>query len=226
MRADHPLAHALRPSGREPARRALLAGAAGLLLAGPAAARERLHPPAWFGDIVDDPRLSALRDLANARSQQALDRASAFARRAAPQLAGPALAASIRLSRAQARSAGVQPPPETVRRTLAAYFPTINLAAVGWTLTARRLQLGSELTGWYATEGAVTLHDVVVFSDRRTAANLWLWAHELTHVEQYLRLGLDGFAARYAADWRSLEREATDNAFRITADLRRRGVLR
>ncbi|MBU2136882.1 MAG: DUF4157 domain-containing protein, partial [Alphaproteobacteria bacterium] len=88
------------------------------------------------------------------------------------------------------------------------------------------LGLGSILARWYYEEGAVTLQDVIVFSDAAVARNVWLWAHELAHMEQYRRLGAQGFAARYAADWRALEAEANRRAFAITADIRARRAAR
>ena len=50
-----------------------------------------------------------------------------------------------------------------------------------------------------------------------------MWAHELAHVEQYRRMGVDGFAAAYITDWRAIEREATRRADRVTAAIRQAG---
>ena len=54
-------------------------------------------------------------------------------------------------------------------------------------------------------------------SDADARHDLKLWAHELTHVEQYRRWGLAGFAARYVADSGAVEREAYANADRFEA---------
>jgi uncharacterized protein DUF4157 len=43
----------------------------------------------------------------------------------------------------------------------------------------------------------VTLIDVIIFRDEQQAADPVLWAHELTHVEQYDRLGVEAFAVQY-----------------------------
>jgi hypothetical protein len=59
---------------------------------------------------------------------------------------------------------------------------------------------------------AITLDNVIVFADGRYVADLELWAHELTHVEQYSRMGIDGFASRYVQAHWTLENEATDRA--------------
>lgn len=88
-------------------------------------------------------------------------------------------------------------------------------------MAGRRIALGSILASWYFDEAAVTLDDVLVFSSESASQNVWLWAHELGHVEQYRRLGIEGFAARYVSDWRRLESEATRRADRATAEIRR-----
>lgn len=112
--------------------------------------------------------------------------------------------------------------PAEVARQLGSYFEPGLVAKVRWTSAGRRLQLSSVLGGWYLDEGAVTLDDVVVFSEPKTAQNLWLWAHELTHVEQYKRLGVDGFAVRYATHAAELEREADAKAWRVVREIRAR----
>jgi Domain of unknown function (DUF4157) len=55
---------------------------------------------------------------------------------------------------------------------------------------------------------AVTLDDTIVFKDSASGFKPDLWAHELIHVLQYRRLGVEGFANIYSFDWNSLEREA------------------
>jgi hypothetical protein len=37
-----------------------------------------------------------------------------------------------------------------------------------------------------------------------------LWAHEITHVVQYARWGVDEFAVRYLRDYQAVEKEAWD----------------
>jgi hypothetical protein len=67
---------------------------------------------------------------------------------------------------------------------------------------------------------AVTLGGVIVFAspDDASSDNLELWEHELTHVEQYQRMGIDAFAQRYVVDYRSLESEAENKAARPRDD--------
>ena len=44
----------------------------------------------------------------------------------------------------------------------------------------------------------MTLGDVVLFKTEQMAeTDLKVWAHELTHVMQYQRWGIEGFAERY-----------------------------
>ena len=47
--------------------------------------------------------------------------------------------------------------------------------------------------------------------------DLKTWAHELTHVMQYQRWGVEGFAERYVRDSAEVEQEAIDNANRFAA---------
>jgi hypothetical protein len=144
--------------------------------------------------------------------------------RAQAQLAPPlldyaagALARLIETTRERTIADGVRPIPAAVYRGLLGYFP-------GWLLQRVRFASGVANTGLalptlaftYGDAAGMTLGDVIVFRDERAAQNnLKLWAHELTHVMQYQRWGTDGFASRYVADRRALEREANENADRF-----------
>ena|SRR2546427_488492 len=68
---------------------------------------------------------------------------------------------------------------------------------------------------------AVTLGDVIFFRDTRLAADPLLWAHELTHVEQYRRLGVETFAPQYLRQAWVLENEAIMKATTIKGHLAR-----
>jgi hypothetical protein len=58
---------------------------------------------------------------------------------------------------------------------------------------------------------AITLDDVVVFQERRTALeDPKLWAHELKHVMQFAEWGVGGFASRYLSDYQAVEDEAAE----------------
>jgi hypothetical protein len=55
---------------------------------------------------------------------------------------------------------------------------------------------------------AVTLIDVVVFRGPSEASDPSVWAHELTHVDQYRDWGVHSFAVQYARNWRGVENPA------------------
>jgi len=137
-------------------------------------------------------------------------------RRLPPEVA-PALATTIRLTRNRAHATGVRRVPDHVLRALSPYFSPAVLNQVRWRPPMPRPSMSGMLVHWYFREGAVTLQDVVLFSDERLAQDPGFWAHELTHVEQYRRYGVDGFAQRYVADWEKLEAEARNKARRVRA---------
>jgi hypothetical protein len=56
--------------------------------------------------------------------------------------------------------------------------------------------------------GAVTLIDVVIFRGPSEANNPAIWAHELTHVDQYQAWGVHSFAIQYARDYGGVESPA------------------
>lgn len=198
--------------------------AAAALGCSPGIPDSQLQPPAT--PHLDRARVSAMLEQAAQSSSLAWGRAYGFVTGTAPQAAAPAIASSIRYSRAEALDAGVQPAPADIRRELAPYFGEALMDDVQWTLAGRRLSLGSILASWYFDEAAVTLQDVLVFSSPHASRNLWLWAHELAHVEQYRRWGVDGFARRYAADWAGIERDATRRADAVIDDIRRKRAER
>ena len=55
---------------------------------------------------------------------------------------------------------------------------------------------------------AVTLIDVVIFRGPTEALSPSLWAHELTHVDQYRDWGVHSFAIQYARDFGAVENPA------------------
>lgn len=122
----------------------------------------------------------------------------------------------IQLSRQQVLSAGAEPIPPSVIKGLTGYFPPELLRSVRyrsgldteWSLPSLAFQYGDVV--------AVTLVDVVLFRREADAQHdLKLWAHELTHVMQYQRWGIDGFATRYVSDSGAVEGEAYANADRF-----------
>ena len=131
----------------------------------------------------------------------------------------PLLAAAIRESRQQAIDRGVSPIPPHIRSTLQPYFPTAILDKARWT-TAGGISLDGALTSWFNMEGAITLGEVIAFSDGTQAQqDVEVWAHELTHVIQYEQLGIETFAFEYSYDFTDLENQARDNASRTMASI-------
>lgn len=128
-------------------------------------------------------------------------------------LLSPSLTAAIRQGRERAYTHG-NVMPESIRQALAPFFPRAVLQKVrystSWQDAAAEGALYTVLLGTGAD--AVTLGDVIIFRDAQRAADPVLWAHELTHVEQYDRLGVEMFAARYLQQGWVLEQEAIEKA--------------
>jgi Domain of unknown function (DUF4157) len=128
------------------------------------------------------------------------------------------LTALIQTTRETAISAGVKPLPPQMYRALLGYFPDAILRKVRY---AGGHTDAIEVPGFvleYGHVDAITLGDVILFREESAArADAKLWAHELTHVMQYERWGIDGFASHYLQDYDAVEREARDNADRFVA---------
>jgi hypothetical protein len=185
----------------------------------------QLRPPPHWSALVSATEAAAAR--AAGVTVEASHQSRLYFEQTAPHLAGPALAQAIRVSRREALTANPSPIPRDVDETLARYYDEALRREVRWTRAGHRLSLGTLIAGWLYTEGAVTLQDVVVFSTDDVAhENVWLWAHELAHVEQYKRLGIDRFAAAYAANWQALEAEANARADAVASDIRARQAER
>jgi Domain of unknown function (DUF4157) len=139
--------------------------------------------------------------------------------------AGNALGALIDEARQQAIADGVRPVPPGVYRALLGYFPAALLQKCRYAIGNSHALTLPALAFAYGDATAITLGDVVLFKNERVAeADLKVWAHELTHVMQYQRWGIEGFAERYVRDSAAVEREAIDNANRFVAWLPRRGL--
>ncbi len=146
--------------------------------------------------------------------------------RAEPQIA-PALveyaagvlARMVQSARERAIADGVRPVPPAIYRGLLGYFPPALLQRARFASGRGSgvITLPS-LAFTYGDAAAMTLGDVILFRQEKAAqTDLKLWAHELTHVMQYQRLGIEGFAAAYVGDHAAMEREAVENADRFMA---------
>ena len=126
------------------------------------------------------------------------------------QSLAPLLASAIVSARDAAKAAGVEPIPSDIRAALTAYVPDEVLTRVRWRVGGDMVSLPPQLMG-FGHVPAMTLDDVVVFEDRQAAlTDPKLWAHELKHVMQFADWGVDGFAARYLADYEAVEAEAAE----------------
>jgi hypothetical protein len=164
--------------------RALLAGLC-LLAAAPGTARAQTT-----GFEIDPDAVSAIRETGI-------------------NIAANVLQDAIRISRAEALRAGVQPMPTAIRARLQGFFPDELLDRVRYRVgggSDQSLQLNVIR---YGDQAAITLDDVVVFARESDAlGNSALWAHELWHVKQVHDWGLAEFAQRYARDHRAVESAA------------------
>lgn len=134
------------------------------------------------------------------------------------------LARAIRLGANRARVSS-RPLPAFVKKALRGYMDSAVLNRARYSTDTDALNGTIEefiLANEFAA--AVTLDNIVVFADASLADTddedtLQLWIHELTHVEQYGRYTVEGFARRYITDWQRLEGDAEDNALDIFARL-------
>lgn len=145
-------------------------------------------------------------DVVNAGRQATQDVANALNELQANLLTGPTLEQAIIASRNTAIN-GAMPIPPNIRQQLAGYASEDSMNRVrykigdnGFVNLARLLEQGG-------LANAVTLIDVIVFRGPSEAADPALWAHELTHVDQY-RDGTHSFAVRYTRNWQTIENPA------------------
>ena len=135
--------------------------------------------------------------------------------------AGRTLAAAITTARDEALKAGTQPIPKEMRRHLAQVFPLEILDRVSYRVSPRGSFAVQALQ--YGDVIAMTLIDVIVFrSEDDALSNDAVWAHELTHVQQYDRWGVEEFAQRYVRDHKAVEDEAY--GFQADYEARKKGA--
>jgi len=128
------------------------------------------------------------------------------------------LATLIQSARENAIANGVRPIPPSIQRALLGFFPDAILRKVRYASGNADAITIPGLAMTYGHIGGLTLGDVILFNDDHLARiDTKLWAHELTHVMQYERWGIEGFARHYIQDSGALEKEARDNADRYVA---------
>ena len=124
----------------------------------------------------------------------------------------------IEATRDDAVRQGVRPVPPKMYRALVGYFPSSLLNGVRYGVGDSDAFSLPGLAFQYGDVAAITLGDVVLFRDQHVAeTDVKLWAHELTHVQQFQRWGTAGFAAHYVSDAAGVEREAYANADQFVA---------
>lgn len=112
---------------------------------------------------------------------------------------GGALALAIRQAKELARQ-DCQPVPPNIQQSLSPFIPPAAFNGVCWSLYRGDFSLDSLLLGQeFKDINAVTLEDVIVFKDSELASRPDLWAHEMIHVLQYRRLGVETFAYLYSS---------------------------
>ncbi|CAB3699415.1 eCIS core domain-containing protein [Achromobacter kerstersii] len=143
------------------------------------------------------------------------------------QATAPLLQEAIARSRDDALRSGVSPIPPAIRQNLSGYIPDhiLNIARF-------RVGGGGDLSIQvnairYGDAAAITLDYVIVFANQNDAFfNPVLWAHELTHVQQYQDWGLRDFAIRYVRNHNSVETVAYEAEQRYMAWVAARNTSR
>jgi len=138
-------------------------------------------------------------------------------------LTGPTLERAIVESRNTAIN-GSMPIPPQIRQILRGYASDDSMNRVrykigdnGFFNLARLLEQGGAAS-------AVTLIDVVVFRGPTEAGDPSIWAHELTHVDQYQAWGVHSFAVQYTRNWQTVENPAYAKGNGFSAWLQQQGA--
>lgn len=121
------------------------------------------------------------------------------------------LAGAIRAAREQ-HIGEAQALPPSVRAALRSVHTEATLERAKYVIGDPRVALPDAINfveTWSGWGHAVVVDDVIVFS-QDPGMNVRWWAHEVTHVAQYARLGVEEFARTYLLQHEKLEREADE----------------
>jgi hypothetical protein len=143
-------------------------------------------------------------DIANTGAKAVQDVANAINELQASVLSGPTLEGAITASRNTAIN-GAMPMPPQIRQQLTGYASEDSMNQVRYKIGDNGFANLAHLLEQGGAAAAVTLIDVVVFRGPSEAADPSIWAHELTHVDQYRQWGVHSFAVQYARNWRGVE---------------------
>lgn len=145
----------------------------------------------------------------------------------AAKQATPTVVAAIKASRKVALDTGTEPIPPAILRRLTGFFPKSMLDTVRYRVGWGDARPQPPLAPLFLVPStkAMTLGEVVVFRDATAAADIRIWVHELGHVQQYERWGVDDFARRYVENFQAVEDDAWAVFDRYDAWARERGRL-
>lgn len=130
------------------------------------------------------------------------------ARGAQAQIFGNPLEVWINNSRGSAYGSS-QPIPAQIRQALEGYVADNVMDRARFKVGDNGILNLAGLTVRYGDASAVTVNDVIVFRNAEDAFNNpALWAHELTHVRQYMEWGVHSFAIQYARNYNDVEAPA------------------
>ncbi len=115
--------------------------------------------------------------------------------------------------------------PKSIKKLLRGYYDDNILNNAKYIVSTFGFTLPEAINGLQVFMGnhahAVTVGSVIVFSvepDNSDEAIFW-WAHEIQHVVQYNRLGIDGFSEKYVNDYKTIEAEADAKANEVIKSL-------
>jgi hypothetical protein len=140
----------------------------------------------------------------NAAAKAGQDVANALNELQASVLTGPVLEQAIRSSHDTAVN-GAVPIPPNIRQELTGYASEASMNQVRYKIGDNGFVNLARLIEQSGSASAVTLIDVVIFRGPSEAQDPSLWAHELTHVDQYREWGLRSFAVQYTRNANSVE---------------------
>ena len=117
----------------------------------------------------------------------------------------------ILASRNDALNAGAGPLPPEIIWEFNGFFRQDVLSAY-WRV-GRGNELSLQANSFrFGDRTAIALDTVLVFRSWQDANSLWLWAHELAHIEQYRAWGVDDFTKRYVRNFEAIEAAANRRA--------------
>jgi hypothetical protein len=103
------------------------------------------------------------------------------------------------------------PLPEEIAILLASTFKRETLLKARYTIDGSLSTLPAiinNLKERTADNHAVVVGNIIVFAKEPQDSELFFWAHEVRHTEQYAEWGIDKFAAEYITNHKAIERDA------------------